>query len=99
MDLSKITAVTSTLPEKIQVIWQKSKAVINKLIDTVLPQIKYALQTVRSVTSVLIKKLDNLINAIAAHPFLDKLENAAHTYKRLISRVWEQQRSALQQRH
>lgn len=97
MDLSKITAVTSALTQKTQVIWQKSKAVLNKLIDTILPQMKSALQTVGSVARLLIKQLDRLVNTIATHPFLDKLENAAHRYKTYISRVFKQQRSALQQ--
>ncbi len=101
MDTSKITTIITSficsLRVKTKVFLDNSKIILNNLIDFVVPQIKLALDTFKLIIIFLIKQTDNLINTIATHPLLDKLENTYNKVRLQLSQNFNKQKLLFQQ--
>lgn len=66
--------ILSSLLPKIKKIWQQTGAQLKKLKDIVLPQTRIAFETVLLIIRSTFQKIDQLLEYLARHPALDKLE-------------------------
>jgi len=82
---------------KIRTFLDESKLVLKQLIRHSGDQIKAAFRTLKMMITSSIKWLDNLINRLATHPFLDSLEKSYTGLKTQYRRFFDKQKSDFQQ--
>jgi 4-hydroxybenzoate polyprenyltransferase len=73
---SAFSNMLSTLSPKIKKVWLQTGGQIKKLKNAALPQAKTALETLIYIIRFSIQKVDQLLEYLARHPALDKLEAA-----------------------
>lgn len=69
---STLSNIITTLQPKVKSFWQQSYAVLRKLIYNISTQSVLALQTFLLLVKFIARRIDNTIDYIATHPFIDK---------------------------
>jgi len=85
----------SSLLSKIISFWQQGSTFIKDLFNTVIDQLKTAIQSLPLIFKFIVKQADKFIDYLAKHPILDKLEASFAALKARL----RQQSSALQHSH
>ena len=75
--MDTLSTFISRLRPTIKQAWQQ----LNKLFKTVASQVRLTLDTLQLISVFLLKKLDQLLDYLAQHPLLDKVENSYRNLK------------------